>query len=339
MESSAATELEDAAQGAGGELIVSRLRPSDERSLAVHDATLLTDPDFEPDDFALQIFRDCTQAIEMQQMSSALARDVLDYPIRKAAWNWNASESSSVHELADSVSDAVDPVSHSELYSSPEPRLATQDNRNSPPSTQPPSYRERSLPHPRGRMHFTASEGESSTSDPGAYAETSPEIETHSSLRHDLPRQRNPHRRSLSIDRRANLEESKRYTEQAAADIKDAKLAEEKRAAAEQAKLLSEAAQRATWEAEQKAEEERSSLAAAHSKALQERDEIERELDEAKRLAGEKTTAPIMFHDPIGRKFECPWRMCSTWDVSDDPTSVRVLELMNVGDEKIHRRN
>ena len=312
MDSSAATEVEDAAQGAGGELIVSRLRPLDERGLAVHDATLLTNPDSEPDDFALQIFRDCTQAIEMQEMSSALAKDVLDYSSRKAAWNWNAFESSSVHERADSASDIVTPVSHSELYSSPEPRLATEEYRNSPPSARPPPGRERSLPHRRGRMHFTASEGESSTSDTGAYAETSSEIETHSSLRHDLPRQRNPHRRSLSIDRLADLEESNlrlkdeqlkgeaaaippSYTEQAAADMID-----------------------------------------AHSGVLQERDEAERGLEKAKILEVEKTSAPMTFQGPDGRKFECPWHLGSTLEVSNILPFVQLLELINVGDERFH---
>ncbi|KAI4940452.1 hypothetical protein J4E86_010832 [Alternaria arbusti] len=109
VESSATTEVEDAAQGAGGELIVPRLRSLDERSLAVHDTALLNNPDFEHDGSALQIFRDCTQAIEMQQMSRALAKEVLDQPSRKAAWNWNAFESSSVHERADSANDVVTP--------------------------------------------------------------------------------------------------------------------------------------------------------------------------------------------------------------------------------------
>ncbi|KAI4679800.1 hypothetical protein J4E81_010317 [Alternaria sp. BMP 2799] len=226
VESSAATELEDATQGAGGELIVSRLRPSDERSLAVHDATLLTNPDFEPDDFALQIFHDCTQAIELQQMSSALAKDVLDYPTRKAAWNWNASGSSSVHERADSVSDAVDP-------------------------------------------------------------------------------------KDEQLKREAAADAA-RYAERQAADMKDARIAEEKKAASEKAKLMLDAAQRTRNLAEEKAAEERKSIEAAHARALQEAKKAAEKLEKAK-IRAPKTSAPIIFHDPVGRKFEGPWRLCSTW--------------------------
>ncbi|KAI4661486.1 uncharacterized protein J4E88_010980 [Alternaria novae-zelandiae] len=27
-----------------------------------------------------------------------------------------------------------------------------------------------------------------------------------------------------------------------------------------------------------------------------------------------KTSAPMMFQDPIGRKFSCPWHLCHTWE-------------------------
>ena len=409
VESSATTEVEDAAQGAGGELIVPRLRSLDERSLAVHDTALLNNPDFEHDGSALQIFRDCTQAIEMQQMSRALAKEVLDQPSRKAAWNWNAFESSSVHERADSANDVVTPVSHSELSSSPEPRLATEEYRNSPHSTRRPRMRERSLspgrntflppdrykslppgrdrslPHRRERMHYTASGGESSTSETGVYAETSSEMETHSSLRHDVPRQRraategstlpkrgsgptarkadrstvntgsyrqkysrykdeetaryndqeesDPRRSSYEVDRLANLEElilaqkdeqirretaadARSGAEQHVADMEAARIDEEKRAAVEKAKQLLEATQRARESAEQKATEKREELKAALTKTLQQDlKETARELEEARAIAQEKMNVPLIFHDAVGRKFECPWRLCSTWEV------------------------
>ncbi|KAI4941233.1 hypothetical protein J4E91_010923 [Alternaria rosae] len=101
LDSSASTEVGDAIQGAGGELVVLTPQPPQERGLTLHDQTLINNEHFEDDEYPLQAARDCTQIIEMQQRSCALAKDVLDSPSLNATWSWNASENTFAHKRAD----------------------------------------------------------------------------------------------------------------------------------------------------------------------------------------------------------------------------------------------
>ncbi|KAH6875014.1 hypothetical protein BKA58DRAFT_437013 [Alternaria rosae] len=101
LDSSASTEVGDAIQGAGGELVVLTPQPLQERGLTLHDQTLINNEHFEDDEYPLQAARDCTHIIEMQQRSCALAKDVLDSPSLNATWSWNASENTFAHKRAD----------------------------------------------------------------------------------------------------------------------------------------------------------------------------------------------------------------------------------------------
>ena len=52
-----------------------------------------------------------------------------------------------------------------------------------------------------------------------------------------------------------------------------------------------------------------------------------------------KTSAPMMFQDPIGRKFSCPWHLCHTWEVSSLPSFMPILALISVGNAGVYRKD
>jgi len=101
LDSSASTEVGDETQGAGGQLVVLNSQPFQERGLTLHDQTLINNEQSEHNEFALQAARDCTQIIEMQQRSCALAKDVLGSPSLNPTWSWHASENTPAHKRVD----------------------------------------------------------------------------------------------------------------------------------------------------------------------------------------------------------------------------------------------
>lgn len=81
-------------------------RPLEGRGLTVRDRTLIGDEHFDDDEYPLQAAGDYNQMIEMQQMSCALAKDVLDSSSLKPTWSWNATQESFIHERADFTASA-----------------------------------------------------------------------------------------------------------------------------------------------------------------------------------------------------------------------------------------
>jgi len=76
-------------------------QPLQERGLTLLGQTVINNEHIEDDEYPLQASRDCIQIIEMQQMSCALAKDVLDSPSLNPTWSWNASEDTSAHKRID----------------------------------------------------------------------------------------------------------------------------------------------------------------------------------------------------------------------------------------------
>ena len=75
-------------------------QPLEHHSLTAHGQTLIDKEHLEDDEYSLQTTRECAQIIEMQQKSCALAKDVLDSSSYKTTWNWNATDTSSLHKRA-----------------------------------------------------------------------------------------------------------------------------------------------------------------------------------------------------------------------------------------------
>jgi hypothetical protein len=438
-DSNASEEIGDAAQGAGETLVVLSPRPgldypgldaaqhnvmmrSDgDSSLTVHDTTLFKDPDFENEDYPLHTSRQCTQIIEIQQMSCALAKDVLDYPNLKPTWSWNGTGKSHTREsgrdftakegsystvdtgtyLQKSPEDEgeEDPQEHISRHhdiegdsgqaingdgskatssievvteESPTPTSSSLKAQQSYGTESAASQKDHSIPRratlstPQ-RSYVSPSQDIPPSSPSPSLVSSKEEL----SEPEDLPSQKSAEERkaledaeyarleNLPIDLKkardekesakkkaaeeaaraaaeawkrgdedklAKLErlilaqkdeqlkreaaaEAVRAAEKAEADAEAAKIATEKKASAEKAKLLLDAAKQAREAAEEKA---------------------------AIELA-QKTSAPILFQDPIGRKFSCPWHLCSTREVHTPcPSLDKIPQLIHVGNGRVH---
>ena len=108
LSSGASAVVEDATQRAGGGLVVLDPRPHEERGLTVRDRTFIGDERFDDDEYPLQVAGDYNQMIEMQQMSCALAKDVLESSSLKPTWSWNVPQGSFIPERADFTASADD---------------------------------------------------------------------------------------------------------------------------------------------------------------------------------------------------------------------------------------
>jgi hypothetical protein len=106
LSSSASVAVEEATQRAGGGLAVLGPRSLEERGLTVRNRTLIGDEHFDDDEYPLQTAVDHDRMIEMQQMSCALAKGVLDNSSLKPTWSWNATQESSMHQRADFIAGA-----------------------------------------------------------------------------------------------------------------------------------------------------------------------------------------------------------------------------------------
>jgi len=238
-------------------------------------------------------------------MSCALARDVLDHQSLKPTWSWNATERSSAHE-------------GSRFFPASEDGYWTADT--------------------EGVQVFPTSEDDYSTADTEAYARTPSEEKGEGSaryndrvplrelfahaLRPDSEAERSSHSNVDTGVLRKKLferEEAMRRGQHISLeeDLKFDRL-ENLLVSQQEAKYEKEKAKKkqATERAAKEAEERE----AAHAKAVQEAKAMAEELEKARAIAQKKMNAPLTFHDAVGRKFECPWHLCSTWEVSSSPT-------------------
>jgi hypothetical protein len=403
-DANAPEETGDTAQGAGGALVLSprpgldhsgldsaqqnvTMRPDGDSGLTVRDTTFFKDPDFGEEEWPLQASRECTQIIEIQQMSCALAKDVLDHPNQKPTWSWNATEK--LHTRESGQDFTVKEASYSTVdtgiylqkspegegegsvrHSNPQEHISRhhgdegdsgqaidEDGSKSTSSiedvTETPltsTSSSSTARHSYGIEHTASQKDESlarttTLSTPQrSYVSSSQDIlpslpsPSLASSREELPKTDDLHPELpsslqhsfevakfdrleglLMAQEEARLERDKakkRATEEAARAAADAKkkgdedkLAQlERLILAQKDEQLKREAEASKIAAEKKAAEATASL----NVALKEREET------AKKAAielAQKTSAPVLFQDPTGRKFSCPWHLCSTWEV------------------------
>lgn len=364
----AAIEAEDATPGAGGELVV--LGASQQGITKRHDSTIFQSGDFEEDDCALQAAQNCTQIVEMQQMSCAFARDVLDHQSLKPTWSWNATKRSSAHEgsqflpasedgysTADTAGVQVFPASEDVWFTSDTEGIqiipASEDGYSTADAeayarASSEEKREESIRHSEPqerRIPFGESFAHTRRPDSKAKRSSNPTVDTgvhrqRSSERDSSPRQHVPPDEDSILKKLENLLTSKEDAEKEAAEKarRDAELAKFDRLenlliSQQEAKIEKEKAKKEAAE-KLKAEMEESQMDRVE-KLIMAQQEAKAEIEKAKKEHAEKAiadakevekarTATFIFHDAVGRKFECPWRLCNTWEVSSSHTCLEL---------------
>jgi len=367
----------DATPGAGGELVV---RGATQQNITKrHDSIIFQSGDYDEGDCALQAAQNCTQIVEMQQMSCALARDVLDHRSLKPTWSWNATERLSAHEgsqdfpasedgysTADTEGNQVFPASEDvyftadtegiEIVSASEDGYSTADTeayartpseekgkgsvRHSEPQERRIPFAE-SFAHTR-RPDSKAKRSSNPTVDTGVHRQKSSERDDQETVRYGSPRQHVPRAENEIFDRLEYLLTSKEETDRKAAEKarRDAELAKfdrlenllisQQEAKIEKEKAKKEAAEKLKAEMEESQMDRVEKLILAQQEAKAEiekakKEHAEKAIAEAKEVEKART-ATLVFHDAVGRKFECPWRLCNTWEVSSLQTC---LEFAN----------
>lgn len=322
----------DATPGAGGELV---LRGAAQQGVTKrHDSTIFQDEEFDEDDCALQAAQNCTQIVEMQQMSCALARDVLDHQSLKPTWSWNASEKASAHEKSQLIPTSEDSYSTTESETSE--RTPPKEKGEESVRHHDPQERRIPLGELLEQMRPPDSKAKRSnnpTVDNGVHGQRSSERDDEEAVRHSSPRQYVPGAENDIFERLEYLLSSKEETDRKAAENarRDAELTkfdrlEDLLISQQEAKIEKEKAKKEADE-KLKAEAENNQLDRLE-KLLLAQQEGKIELEKAKKEATEKAmaeaeglekarTATFIFHDAVGRKFECPWRLCNTWEVSN----------------------
>ncbi|KAI4604684.1 hypothetical protein J4E83_011037 [Alternaria metachromatica] len=288
LDFSAAIEAEDATPGAGAELIV---RGAAQQGITKrHDSTIFQNGEFDEDDCALQASQKCTQIVEMQQMSCALARDVLDHQSLKPTWSWNASEKMSAHEEPQPFPTSEDSYSTagSETYErTPSKEKGGESVRHHEPQERriPLGELLEQMRTPDSKVKWISN----SSVDAGVHRQKSFERKDEEAVRDSSSRQHVSRDEKDRIDRLENLLVEKEKAEKEAAETARAKTESSKFDRLENL-LISQQ--------EAKIEKEKAKKEAAE------------QVEKARK-------APIVFYDAIDRKFECPWRLCSNWGELD----------------------
>ena len=293
LDPSTAIEAGNAARGAGGELVV---RGAAQHGITKrHDSTIFQSGDFDGDDCALQASQNCTQIVEMQQMSCALARDVLDHQSLKPTWSWNATERSSAHEGLQffPASEGGYPTfrANTSSYSTADQEASA----NTPAEEKAEGsvhYHERKEHRiPLGELLAQMNKSSSSTVDTGVHRQRSSERDDEEAVRDSSSRQHVSRDEKDRIDRLENL-------------------------LIEKEKAEKEAAEKARAKTESSKFDRLENLLISQQEAKIEKEKAKKEAAEQVEKARK---APIVFYDAIDRKFECPWRLCSNWGVSNLP--------------------